>query len=399
MSFRKVLPAVPGAVVLGVTAGVLAFFEPAASLTLPPYLIYGALLVALLLALRFHSPRLAATALVLAAAAAALQWTRLADSALALVLMSTLLPLGIALLTLSSDVGVVLQRIRTHLAFALMPLVAGASFTASDPAGALELLTAHYIDPAYTSWSSLPQLALLALFVALVVALTRALLARRAAEIGLTWSVLAAACALAAPPASRMQSIWVLAAAVVLLIAVIEAAYALAFFDELTGLPGRRGLAQALQSLDEPYALAIVDVDHFKSFNDLYGHDVGDQVLRMVAARLRRVRGGGTAFRSGGEEFTIVFPGLNKRDAREHVEAVRNAIAETRFVVRQLPRPRGKRAPEKRGRADQGKQVNVTISVGVASPTAKHNTTNAVLKLADQAMYRAKNEGRNRVVA
>jgi diguanylate cyclase (GGDEF)-like protein len=193
----------------------------------------------------------------------------------------------------------------------------------------------------------------------------------------------AAACGLAAPPASRGQAIWLLAGALVLMIAIIESAHALAFYDELTELPGRRALAQALQAVAEPYAIAIVDVDHFKSFNDQYGHDVGDEVLRMVATRLRRVTGGGTAYRSGGEEFTIVFPGLQKREARAHVEAVRTAVADARFVLRKRPRPRGKRAQQKRGRAPRGTELSVTISVGVASPTAKQNTTDAVLKLAD----------------
>jgi PleD family two-component response regulator len=110
------------------------------------------------------------------------------------------------------------------------------------------------------------------------------------------------------------------------------------------------------------------------------------------------VEGGGTAFRSGGEEFTIVFPWLSKREASEHMEEVREAIAATRFAVRKQPRPRGKHAQEKRGRGASGKQLSVTISVGIAAPTARHGTTSAVLKLADKAMYRAKSEGRNRVV-
>jgi diguanylate cyclase (GGDEF)-like protein len=399
MSFKRLLPMVPGGVVVGATAGALALLAPAAVPATSPYVIYGTLLLAVLLGWRFHSPRVCASALILGAVLATLQATRLADSALARVLLATFVPLGLALLTLSSDQGAVLPRVRTHLALALMPLVAGASFTASDPAGALELLTADYIDPVYSSWSSLPQLALLTLFVALVMALTRALLTRRAVEAGIAAGVVAVACALAAAPASREQTLWIMAAALVLIFAIIEAAYRLAFYDELTELPGRRALTQALQALRGPYAVAIVDVDHFKLFNDQHGHDTGDQVLRMVATHLRRVQGGGTAFRSGGEEFTVVFPWLSKREASEHMEEVREAIASARFAVRKEPRPRGKNAQQQRGRGASGKLLNVTISVGIAAPTAKYNTASAVLKLADKAMYRAKSEGRNRVIA
>jgi diguanylate cyclase (GGDEF)-like protein len=174
----------------------------------------------------------------------------------------------------------------------------------------------------------------------------------------------------------------------------------MAFQDELTELPGRRALSHALQSLATPYSIAVIDIDHFKSFNDQYGHDVGDQVLRMVAARLRAVGGGGQAFRSGGEEFTIVFAGLSKREALAHAEAVREAVANARFALRKLPRPRGKKAQQRRGRAGSSVgQLHVTISVGVASPNTRHNTVNAVIRHADKAMYRAKSEGRNRVVA
>src|SRR5690606_30775184 len=116
------------------------------------------------------------------------------------------------------------------------------------------------------------------------------------------WLLFATASGLAASPSSPARGIWFLAGAVVLIVSLIETAYSLAFNDELTGLPGRRALNYALNSLEAPYAIAVIDVDHFKNFNDKYGHDVSDQVLRMVAGKLRDVGGGGNASRSGGEE-------------------------------------------------------------------------------------------------
>ena len=86
----------------------------------------------------------------------------------------------------------------------------------------------------------------------------------------------------------------------------------MAYDDELTGLPARRALNEALTRLRGVYTVAMVDIDHFKRFNDEHGHDVGDQLLRMVGARVGEVRGGGRAFRYGGEEFAVLFPGSGR---------------------------------------------------------------------------------------
>ena len=98
------------------------------------------------------------------------------------------------------------------------------------------------------------------------------------------------------------------------------------------------------QRTGKRYVVAMVDVDHFKSFNDKYGHDVGDQVLKVVAAKLAEVRGGGKAFRYGGEEFTIVFSGKTSREAIPHLDEVRRNIESYPFSVREKTRPKD---PEK----------------------------------------------------
>lgn len=109
--------------------------------------------------------------------------------------------------------------------------------------------------------------------------------------------------------------------------AVAHEAYQMAFRDELTGLPGRRALNERMQRLGRNYVIAMTDVDHFKKFNDTHGHDVGDQVLRLVASRLSKVTGGGRAYRYGGEEFATVFAGKTAEECVPHVEAVREVIA------------------------------------------------------------------------
>jgi PleD family two-component response regulator len=144
----------------------------------------------------------------------------------------------------------------------------------------------------------------------------------------------------------------------------------------------------------------MVDVDHFKKFNDTHGHDVGDQVLRLVATRLAGVGGSGIAFRYGGEEFTILFPGKDADEALPHLEELRADIAAYRMTLRAPDRPRRTRSGKRRRGASGGtKQLAVTVSIGVASRTPRHDAPEAVIKAADRALYRAKRGGRNRVEA
>ncbi len=128
-------------------------------------------------------------------------------------------------------------------------------------------------------------------------------------------------------------------AGVIVAAAVVQDSHRLAFYDELTGLPGRRALNERLESLDGGFTLAMVDIDRFKAFNDTWGHDVGDQVLKLVAARLQRVGGGGTAYRYGGEEFTILFPGRRATSVMEHLESLRKSIESYKLTLRESERP------------------------------------------------------------
>ncbi|WP_153920463.1 MULTISPECIES: diguanylate cyclase [unclassified Pseudomonas] len=179
---------------------------------------------------------------------------------------------------------------------------------------------------------------------------------------------------------------------------VAHEAYQMAFRDELTGLPGRRALNERLRRLGRNYVLAMTDVDHFKKFNDTYGHDVGDQVLRLVASRLRKVGGGGKAYRYGGEEFTILFPGKSVDECMPHLEAVRQAIEQYQMHLRdQGSRPKSDETGRSKRGAARGQTVSVTISIGVAERDAEQRSPEEVIKAADQALYSAKSAGRNRV--
>lgn len=190
------------------------------------------------------------------------------------------------------------------------------------------------------------------------------------------------------------------AAGAMLLLALLQESHRLAFRDELTGLPGRRALEERLRGLGHVYTLAVVDVDHFKPFNDTHGHDIGDQVLRLVAARLAEVAGGGMAYRYGGEEFVVLFPERRLTDAEPHLEEVRRSIEGYRMAVRAPDRPRDRKAgTARRGDQSPEKTLSVTVSMGVAEADGRSRDLKpaTVMKAADEALYRAKKAGRNRI--
>ena len=379
MMRRFLLALAPGAVVVAAAAVAVAYASGASLDQAARGYPLIVLTVATLFAWRLHRPRLLALGITLLAVYAIFTTARAPAHPLAVTIIAAGLPMGVALLAFAPDRGVF-----RHFAILVAPAAVVGFFSAANPDRAADILGSNLIPAS----------------IACIVAFAGAIKTQRSVEAGLVGLTVATAAAMSAAPASNIRGVWMLAAGIALGITLVETAYALAYHDELTGLPSRRALTRTLSLLEAPYAIAVIDVDHFKGFNDQYGHDVGDQVLRMVAAKLARVPGGGTAFRAGGEEFTIVFPGLNKRQAAEHIEIVREAVADAAFVLRNYPRPRGKNASRERGRGtNSSKHLQVTVSAGVASSGAGAASYEDVLAKADQAMYRAKNEGRNCVVA
>lgn len=250
----------------------------------------------------------------------------------------------------------------------------------------------------------------LTVFVALVVAAVAAYTLQRYGgpiERGLAWVAVFVMVALLEPVAMEHASLFLLAAGLTLTLAVVETSYVMAYRDELTGLPGRRALMQYMDGMEGTYTVAMVDVDHFKKFNDRHGHDVGDQVLKLVASCLAKAPGGGRAYRYGGEEFTLLFPGRVRDEALPHLEVVRASVAEARFTLRSWRRPRkkpdpkpkevgGKKKGAQKKKARSPRRLSVTVSIGVAD-SSKDGDASAVLKRADSALYRAKKNGRDQV--
>jgi diguanylate cyclase (GGDEF)-like protein len=187
--------------------------------------------------------------------------------------------------------------------------------------------------------------------------------------------------------ASQAYAVFMCATGVLLIAALLQESHQLAFRDQLTGLPARRALEERMRSLGERYAIGMVDVDHFKKFNDTHGHDVGDQVLRLVGGRLAQVDGGGIAYRYGGEEFSVLFPGSTIAQAERALEAIRGSIEAYRMAVRGADRPKQpQEGAKRRGERSAEKVLSVTVSIGVAEPSDLQATPRAVLKAADEAL-------------
>jgi diguanylate cyclase (GGDEF)-like protein len=174
-----------------------------------------------------------------------------------------------------------------------------------------------------------------------------------------------------------------IAIVLIILVLLIREAYRLAFYDELTSLPGRRALIEDMAKLGRKYTLAMCDIDHFKKFNDTYGHDTGDEVLKMVASKLSQISGGGKAYRYGGEEFTLLFPSKDVDASAIHADSLRENIAKTPFVVRNK---------------NSAKKIYINISVGIVQSSKEDKDPFATMKRADNALYKAKKAGRNRVI-
>jgi diguanylate cyclase (GGDEF)-like protein len=189
------------------------------------------------------------------------------------------------------------------------------------------------------------------------------------------------------------------AAGVILLASVLQESHRLAFRDELTNLPSRRALEERLTGLGPTYAIAMIDVDHFKLFNDTHGHHTGDQVLKLVATLLANIEGGGTSYRYGGEEFCVLFSDRTLDQAIPHLEQLRKDIENYKMAARGGDRPKEKEAGTRlRATRTPDKTLSVTVSIGAAERDDTLIRPPLVIRAADEALYRAKRAGRNRVM-
>jgi diguanylate cyclase (GGDEF)-like protein len=413
---------VPGGILLLAAAVLLSGGFLSISAAAVDFYYYAVFVAGILLAWRFHSSRVLFALVMLLLAHRAIEFfsagraVSAGPGRIAFEAIAFLLPLNFIVLSLGRERGLSIPAVTPRLVLLFLESVFVAVICRPGETTSPVFLHAAFLSRFLFHWTKIPQLALLAFAAAFVVLLVRLVLYRKPVESGLLWSLAATFLGLHSNAIGRIAIAYWATAGLLLVASIIENTYVLAYHDELTSLPARRAFNEALLHVEAPYSIAIVDIDHFKSFNDTYGHDTGDQVLSMVAARLSRVSGGGQAFRVGGEEFSILFPGKSMKEVVPHLDSLRTLIEQSRFRVRSTPERRsaprgaGRRIEDKKGTPRRKRtqpsnplmessrdELSVTVSIGVAEPGAKTREVEQVIQAADKALYRAKKAGRNRV--
>lgn len=377
------------------------------------FLYYCALVGGMLLAWRFHSSRIFLSLCVLFIAREGISLLGAGQTALVLTAvraMAVIIALDFVLIALMHERGLRVETVAPIVLLLFVQWTVVAALCRAAGAGV------HSPAPAQQKVSGItfPDYVWVIFLAAEMLLLGRFLLTRKLVEAALLWAQATFFLSLHSPENARAAMAYAATAACILAASIIENSYLLAYHDELTGLPSRRAFNDALLRLEEPYSIAVVDIDHFKRFNDTYGHDTGDQVLRLVASNLARVTGGGRAYRCGGEEFTVLFPGKTSSEVVEHLEQLRQQIERSEFRTRGTERRQKPRGPDRRNdrvrrrpsqaqpiqelvQEKQSGALSVTVSIGMASSSKVKAAPDAVLQSADQALYRAKAKGRNRV--
>ena len=355
-----------------------------------PLVIYA---TGLALSAYFRRSRLFFAALLLALGGVMLAWVapwvssnaaRVIANAIAL-----LLPVNLLALAFVKERGIISRTGRRRLAIGAVQVIAVAFLCLPLMNRAAAYLERPFAPIRLSAWSHISQPALVCFMLSTLVIMAPLIARYRAVESSLFWAMIASFIGLRFGVGRPFTGIFFATGELAVLVALIETSYSMAYLDELTQLPSRRALNEALMKLPETFTIAMLDVDHFKKFNDSYGHESGDQALRLVASRLARIAGGGKAYRYGGEEFAVLFPGKPSDEVFVYLDRMRKIIEQSTFTVRGSER-RGKR----RVRGGK-KQTNVTVSIGVASTHGDLLTPAEVLRIADQALYRAKAKGRN----
>ena len=183
---------------------------------------------------------------------------------------------------------------------------------------------------------------------------------------------------------------------IMICISIIQESFNMAFIDPLTRLPSRRAMNIELKKLGKHYAIAMLDIDHFKKINDQYGHDVGDQVLRKLGKHLKHLTGDGHVSRYGGEEFAVIFSNKSVTEANMHLELLRENISNSKFSIRSKSRP--KDIPKNKTKTNStANEIKVTVSIGIAERNRINRKAEDVQKAADTALYKAKKTGRNKI--
>jgi diguanylate cyclase (GGDEF)-like protein len=368
----------------------------------PEYLVYAIAVIALVLGWRFNRSRIAFAALVALlgfhlSAVVPGSWRSVSPTALdsVSVLLALALPINFAGIAFLKERGVLTASGIAVIAVLLVQGVLIYQFAHGKWFHGIEPTLSRLAVQEGLRFPHLPLVSQLVALGGILLFALRLILWRSPIDAGLLAAMILTTLALQYPGSADTVAVFAIAAILSIQVALLQDSHARVYIDELTGLRARRALEEQFLRLGRRYTIAMIDVDHFKNFNDRFGHDVGDQALRYVAKHLERTGGGARAFRYGGEEFTLLFPRKGLADVLETVDALRERIASETFAVRGRSRPDKK--PKVKSESNSSVRVPLTVSIGLAQPDTAHITPQEVVQRADEQLYRAKRSGRNRV--
>ena len=311
--------------------------------------------------------------------------------------LAVLLPLNLAAYSVLTDRGTLTTRSLRRLLPILGQIVALGLIARLGWSTLPAWLDHRILDGGWTSWTAVPQTGVAAFAGAILFLLVRSVRYRDPIDAGFVWVLASAFLALHGISRGWTPTPFFATGGLVLIGSLVQLGSRPWVPDELTELPRRPALNQTLPQLAGRYLLALVRVDRFTHLKGLFGREVSDQVLRMIATQLRHIPGG-MAFRYGRDTFALLFDGVSAEDAGPHLDAARRVIASYCFVVRGPGRPRTKPAvptPPTGPRV----VVPVTVSIGAGEREGQHVPHRHVIRAAHEALRHAIDSGRNRVIA
>jgi len=254
--------------------------------------------------------------------------------------------------------------------------------------------TEPFVPPAITSWTILPQPALVAFAVALVLQFVRFVLHRDPLEGGSIWALIAVFFAYHGSQYGWQPTNFFATAGLILFVTLIQACYQRTYRDELTGMLGRLAYEEASRRLRTNYSVAIIGIDQLKQHFNNHGKSVGEQILKVLAPKIQSACAGGQVFRISGEELTLLFPGISAIEAVSRLEKIRKVVDTTMLYLGKRDRVwEDTRGTHKKGASDR--ELPVTLSIGVAERIGDNSSLSLVTKSAYRALYEAKGSGGN----
>ena len=259
-----------------------------------------------------------------------------------------------------------------------------------------ETVRADYLPWTSAGWTEIPQIALLAFTVAIPMLLVRFVLHRNPLDGGALWALGAVFFAYHGTQFHWRSTNFFSAAGLILLTTLIQSSYQRTYRDELTGIPGRLAYEEARAQLGKRYAVAVLSLDQLKSYGNVHGKSVAEQILKLISPKVAAACQGGRVFRVSGEELTVLFPNHSAMEALVPLDNVRKMLESTRLLLRGRDRVWDNGDGSGRtGKKDQ--DLPLTASIGVAEQSAGEAEYSLVIKSAYRALYDAKSIGGNAV--